>query len=446
MDRRGSVCPLVFLDRAEESSDPTDMDTISLIALLLTLSAGFSILNHKTFRLPVTIGVLLFSLLTSLLIMVLNPLFPAYDLLALPRSVLGAINLPKALLNGALCLLLFAGAMQVDVGHLRSRLASVTALSILGTIWAVVLLAVAVWVIFPFFGHPIPFSWCIVLGAILAPTDPVSVVGMLKRLGLPGSLQAVFAGESLFNDGVGVVIFGVTIGMATGESHGITAQQILFDFCREAIGGGLLGALTGWIALRILRSVRGDPHIDLLTSLALATGTFSIASQLGMSGAIAVVVAGLSMGTNYGRNTFGDNARKELDISWTLIDEVLNVLLFLLIGFEILDTGLNWSVLIATLVVIPLSIVIRAVSVLLSTLPVHMRQWDRGRVLTILTWGGLRGGISVSLALGLPPGELRNLLLPVCYGVVVFTIIVQGLTMERVAMRLYPSGAEGKLE
>lgn len=421
------------------------MDTISLIALLLTLSAGFSILNHKTLRLPVTIGVLLFSLLTSLLIMALNPLFPAYDLSAFPRSVLGAINLPEALLNGVLCLLLFAGAMQVDVGHLRSRFASVTALSILGTVWAVVLLAAAVWFIFPFLGHSLPFSWCIVLGAILAPTDPVSVVGMLRRLGLPGPLQAIFAGESLFNDGVGVVIFGVTIGMAIGESHNVTAQEVLLDFSREAIGGGLLGALTGWIALRVLRAVR-DPHIDLLTSLALATGTFSIASQLGMSGAIAVVVAGLSMGTNYGRNTFGYEARKELDIAWTLIDEVLNVLLFLLIGFEILDTSLNWSLFIATLVVIPLSIAVRAVSVLLSTLPVHMRQWDRGRVLTILTWGGLRGGISVSLALGLPPGELRNLLLPVCYGVVVFTIIVQGLTMERVAMWLYPSGREAQPE
>ncbi|NHN87975.1 cation:proton antiporter [Acetobacter conturbans] len=415
------------------------MDTISLIALLLTLSASFSIVNHHTLRLPMTIGVLVFSLLTSLLIMLLNPLVPAYDLQELPRTFLGAINLPETLLNGALSLLLFAGAMQVDLVHLRSRLVSVTALSVLGTVFAVLLLAAAVWSVFPFMGHPIPFIWCIVLGSILAPTDPVSVVGMLRRLGLPGPLQAVFAGESLFNDGVGVVIFGVTIGLATGDHQTVTMTDIGLSFCREAIGGGVLGAATGWMALRVLRGQR-DPHIDLLTSLALATGTFSIANALGMSGAIAVVVAGMSFGTNYAHSVFDEVSRKELDIAWTLIDEVLNVLLFLLIGFEILEITPHLFSLIATLVVIPLSIGVRGLSVLLSTLPAHIRQWERGRVLGVLTWGGLRGGISVSLALGLPPGELRELLLPICYGVVVFTIIVQGLTMERVVRWLYPSG------
>ena len=414
------------------------MDTISLLALLLTLSAGFSILNHHTLRIPVTIGVLIFSLLTSLIVMILNSLLPAYDLQAFPRSMLGAINLPAALLNGALSLLLFAGAMQVNVGHLRAKLMSVTALSILGTVLAVTFLAVAAWYVFTLLGHSVPFTWCIVLGAILAPTDPVSVVGMLKRLGLPGPLQAVFAGESLFNDGVGVVIFGVTIGLATGRGQEVTSSEIALSFCREAIGGGLLGALTGWMALRVLKAQR-DTHIDLLTSLALATGTFSIANQLGMSGAIAVVVAGLCFGTSYSHSVFDEASRKELDVAWTLIDEVLNVLLFMLIGFEILEITPHLFAVLATFAVIPLSIAVRALSVLFSTLPVHIRQWERGRVLGILTWGGLRGGISISLALGLPDGDLRDLLLPICYGVVVFTIIVQGLTMEWVVRRLFPS-------
>lgn len=374
--------------------------------------------------------------------MILNPLIPAYDLQALPRSILGAINFPKALLNGALSLLLFAGAMQINVKHLRAQLTVVTALSVLGTVLAVALLAIAARFIFPLLGHPIPLTWCIVLGAILAPTDPVAVVGMLKRLGLPEPIQAVFAGESLFNDGVGVVIFGVTIGLATGDSHGIIAPDIALSFCREAIGGGLLGACTGWTALRVLR-MQQDHHINLLASLALATGTFSLANQFGMSGAIAVVVAGLCFGTRYSHTVFDESSRKELDGAWTLIDEVLNVLLFMLIGFEILEITPHWFAILATLAIIPLSVVVRALSVFLSTLPIHIKNWERGRILGVLTWGGLRGGISVSLALGLPPGNLRDLLLPICYGVVVFTIIVQGLTMEQVVRKLYSSPKSG---
>ncbi|MBS1098584.1 sodium:proton antiporter [Gluconobacter sphaericus] len=416
------------------------MNSLGLFALLLAVATLLGIINYRTLKLPLTIGILLISMLISLVVMILNPLFPAYDLQQVPQSLLGTINLPHTLLDGALSFLLFAGAMQVDLGQLLSRGKSVAALAILGTSLAVGLLAVPVWLIFPVFGLAVPFSWCVLLGAMLAPTDPVSVVGMLRRLGLPSALQAIFAGESLFNDGVGVVIFGTMIGLATGETSSVSIGDFVLRFLVEAVGGGLFGAFTGWLTLLLLRGVE-DTQIDLLGSLALATGTYSLANGLHMSGPIAVVVAGMSLAGQAGHQAITQKSREEMVVFWNLIDEILNALLFLLIGFELLEIRLHLAPLLTMLVVIPLSVLVRGASVFLSTMPVHLQPGERGRALGVLTWGGLRGGISVALALGLPAGELRETLLPVCYGVVVFTIIVQGLTMERVVRWLYPETA-----
>jgi CPA1 family monovalent cation:H+ antiporter len=292
------------------------------------------------------------------------------------------------------------------------------------------------WLVFPLLGTKVPLVWCVVLGAILAPTDPVSVVSMLRRLGLPGPLQAMFAGESLFNDGVGVVAFSAAVGLATGDGTVLGNGAILSLFLVQAVGGGLLGYAAGWVATQFMRAV-DDAHLELIISLALATGTFSLADALGMSGPIAVVVAGLTLGSRRSLAAMSAPGRQELTLFWSLIDEVLNALLFTLIGFEVVAVAFRLSHVLAALIAIPLSIAVRGISVFLATLLGRLRGAIRKRAVVMLTWGGLRGGISVALALGLPPGPFRPSLIAVAYGVVVFTIIVQGLTIERVARRFY---------
>lgn len=404
------------------------MELYNVVAILISLTGVLSYLNYRFIRLPNTIGLMLIALLISL-----GVIFSGYFGWGLQREAqifLQNIDFDETLLHGMLSLLLFAGAIELNLDDLARQKWVISLLATFSVIGSTFIIGGAAWWVLNFVGNPIPFIYCLVFGALISPTDPIAVLGILKKAGVPHSLEVKFAGESLFNDGVAVVVFLVFVEMAAG-SHPLTPGAVAGLFAQEALGGALFGLVIGAVAYRMLKSV-DNYQVEILITLALVLGGFALADHLHLSGPIAVVVAGLLIG-NHGRLlAMSTKTREHLDTFWELVDEILNAVLFLLIGLEILVLTFHVRYFAAGLVMIPLVLLARLVTVGAPVTFMRRFRTFSPNAVKILTWGGLRGGISVALALSLPAGEHREVILAITYMVVVFSITVQGLTIGKI--------------
>ena len=417
------------------------LSVFDLIALLLVLTAAFSWLNQRLVKLPPSIGILAMGLVSSTLLILLELALPDVALYRQLAELVRRVDFQTTVMDGMLAFLLFAGSLHVDFSALRARLAVVGATAVAGTIISTVIVGVAIWAVSLVLDVGLPLPWALVFGALISPTDPVAVLATLKTVNVPPELETDMAGESLFNDGIGVVLFTalLAVASATGDAQ-VGAFEVGELFFVEALGGALLGLASGYAAYRAMRAVDDYP-IEVLISIALAMGCYSLASVLHASGPIAVVIAGIFVGNRGPKDALSDLTQRYLFGFWTLVDQILNSILFLLIGLEVLVLRFEIGFLPIALAAIPIVVAARLLAT--ATSVAVLRKWyhfHRG-TLAVLVWGGLRGGISIALALSLPETEWKPMLLSATYFVVVFSILVQGLTLGRLARSLFKEQA-----
>ena len=408
------------------------MNILHIASFLVVLAGAFGAVNYLVLKLPSAIGILIVALAASFGLMLVDALLPGLGLADDIRGGVRSIEFDETLLEGMLGLLLFAGALHVKVADLKREWLLVLLMATLGIALSTTIAGLGFALI-----TGMPLIVALVFGALISPTDPVAVLGVLRKASLPRTLETKIAGESLFNDGVGYVVFLVLVGIAfpTGDAHGTGLGGAARLFVQEAFGGAALGAALGWFTYRIMRRI-DDPPLEVLITLALAFGGYQLAVWLHVSAPIMAVVAGLligDVGTKYGMSV---ETRAHVDTFWTLIDEILNAVLFLLIGVEVFAVAFEASYVVAGLAAIVLHLLARFVAVVVPVVVLKPFKGFEQGITRIMTWGGLKGGISVALVLSLPDMEWKPLMLTCTYFVVLFSIIGQGLTVGRLATRV----------
>ncbi|MGR3313148.1 MAG: cation:proton antiporter [Roseovarius indicus] len=408
------------------------MTILQITSLLIVLAGIFGAINYLFLKLPSAIGILVVALLASFGVMLVDMGLPHLEIAETARDLITSIDFSDALLEGMLGLLLFAGALHVKLADLREQWRAVFLMATMGVALSTVVIGTGFhWL------TGMPLLVALVFGSLISPTDPVAVLGVLREANLRKSLETKIAGESLFNDGVGYVVFLVLVGLAfPGDDHhasGLQAAALLF--VQEALGGAVLGLVLGWLTFRVMRLI-DDYSLEVLLTLGLAFGGYELAVFLHVSAPIMAVCAGLLIGEVGAKHGMSEETRDYVDAFWKLIDEILNAVLFLMIGFEVFAVAFEVDFLLAGVLSIGLALIGRLAAVAVPVLILRPFRTFAPGVVPIMTWGGLKGGISVALALSLPDNEWKPLILTATYVVVIFSIIVQGLTVGKLANRL----------
>ncbi len=413
------------------------MSSFQIIAILITLTALFSYFNYRYIKLPTTIGVMLIALVVSLALIGLAALGLS-EIREAATRIAASIDFDQTLMQGMLSFLLFAGALHINLNDLTENKWPIGVLAVGGVVLSTLIFGTLIYAVLNGLGLGLGFAYCLLFGALISPTDPIAVHAALKSARIRKNIEVTIAGESLFNDGVGVVGF-IMLGEVALSGQPVSAGHIGRLFLQEAVGGAVFGLAIGWVAYRLLKSV-DNYHVEILLTLALVTGGYALAAALHLSGPIAIVVAGVLVGNHGRRFAMSEQTRHNLDMFWELIDGILNALLFLFIGLEVLLLVFTGRLLLAGLLAVPVLLLARWTSVALPMALMRSRHHLGRGAVAIMTWGGLRGGISVALALSLPAGRERDLVLGVTYVLVVFSILVQGPTMNRLIRRVTSGG------
>ncbi len=411
-----------------------EISLFQTLTMVIGAAALFSYINHKFLKLPTTIGLMIMALVLSGFLIVLG----WFDKEAMMDTcrIVHVIDFRQLLMDVMLSFLLFAGALHVNAKSLKAERVSVFLFATVGVLISTFVVGYLSFWLLNALGFDIALTYTLLFGALISPTDPIAVLAILKSSNVSKSLETKISGESLFNDGVGVVVF---LSILMVHEHGVANFEIsetIKLFAEEALGGIAYGAFLGYAGYRILKSIEDDPKIEVLITIAIAMGGYGLASAIHVSGPLAMVVAGLIVGNKIILPKKAGQSAHQLSLFWEMLDEILNAVLFVLIGLEIISLPDNLEFIVAGLLMIPLVLVSRLISVAVPFSIMKKGEVSSSKTIAILTWGGLRGGISIALALSLPESELRNLMIVVTYAIVVFSIIIQGLTVGGLVKKL----------